>query len=114
MMQRREFLICAFTGALAPCLTTSVASAVERKAFDAESFAAAQRSGTRILVDITATWCPTCKAQKPIIDSLVTRPENNDLVTFSVDFDLREPVLSDSGERRQRTVLRGIFGCRYA
>ena len=105
MMQRREFLICAFTGALAPWLTTSVASAVERKAFDAESFAAAQRSGTRILVDITATWCPTCKAQKPIIDSLVTRPENNDLVIFSVDFDSQKPVVREFRARSQSTLI---------
>ena len=58
-MQRREFLICALTGSLAPWLMTSVANAVERKTFDADSFAAAQRRGARILVDITATWCPT-------------------------------------------------------
>src|SRR5260370_19187533 len=86
MMQRREFLICALAGSLATWLPTSVANAAERKAFDADSFAAAQSRGARILVDISATWCPTCKAQKPIIDSLVTRPENNDLRTFSVDF----------------------------
>jgi len=104
-MQRREFLICAFTGALAPWLTTSVASAVERKAFDAESFAAAQRRGARILVDITAAWCPTCKAQKPIIDSLVTRPENNDLVIFSVDFDSQKPVVRQFGAQSQSTLI---------
>src|SRR5260370_13462420 len=91
MMQRREFLIRALAGSVAPWLTTSVANAAERKAFDADSFAAAQRRGARILVDISATWCPTCKAQKPIIDSLVTRPENNDLVTFSVDFGSQNP-----------------------
>jgi len=78
---------------------------VERKAFDAESFAAAQRSGTRILVDITATWCPTCKAQKPIIDSLVTRPENNDLVIFSVDFDSQKPVVREFRARSQSTLI---------
>ena len=104
-MQRREFLICALTGSLAPWLMTSVANAVERKTFDADSFAAAQRRGARILVDITATWCPTCKAQKPIIDSLVTRPENNDLVIFSVDFDSQKPVVREFRARTQSTLI---------
>lgn len=104
-MQRRGFLICALAGALAPWLPTSVANAAERKTFDVDSFAAAQQRGARILVDITATWCPTCKAQKPIIDSLVTRPENNDLVIFSVDFDSQKPVVRQFGAQSQSTLI---------
>ena len=29
--------------------------------FEAEAFAAAQAEGRPILVDITASWCPTCR-----------------------------------------------------
>jgi thiol-disulfide isomerase/thioredoxin len=65
------------------CLATSAASAAEHRTFDAESFASAQTGGTPVLVDISATWCPTCKAQKLIIDSLAEQPENRDLIIFA-------------------------------
>src|ERR1700739_2714691 len=77
---------------LAFCLATSAASAAEHRTFDAKSFAAAQTSGTPVLVDISATWCPTCKAQKPIIDSLAEQPENRDLIIFAVDFDSQKAI----------------------
>ncbi len=38
--------------------------------FSAEAFKAAQASGGPILVEIHADWCPTCKAQQPILDKL--------------------------------------------
>jgi thioredoxin 1 len=44
--------------------------AAERLVFEQARFAAAQQEDRPILVDITACWCPTCQAQKPIIDSL--------------------------------------------
>ena len=104
-MERRKFLVCALAGSLAPWLRMSIANAVERKTFDAESFDAAQQRGARILVDISATWCPTCKAQKPIIDSLASRPENNDLVIFSVDFDSQKPVVREFRAQSQSTLI---------
>ena len=38
-------------------------------------FAAAQNASNPILVEITASWCPTCKAQKPILNKLESDPE---------------------------------------
>jgi thiol-disulfide isomerase/thioredoxin len=67
------------------CLATSAASAAERRTFDAKTFASAQTSGTPVLVEISATWCPTCKAQKLIIDSLAEQPENRDLIISGKD-----------------------------
>ena len=90
-MKRRLFLISLLTALLATWAAGSVASAVDRKSYDTASFKAAQQSGARILVDISATWCPTCKAQKPIIDGLAEQPVNTDLVIFEVDFDSQAP-----------------------
>ena len=81
------------------------ANAAERKVFDATSFAAAEASGARILVDISATWCPTCKAQKSIIDSLADLPANKDLVIFAVDFDSQKSVVRDFGAQMQSTLI---------
>lgn len=42
--------------------------------FTEQAFKSAQSDGQPILVDISATWCPTCAQQKPIIDSLAATP----------------------------------------
>ena len=81
------------------------AHAAQRQVFDQASFAAAQAKGERILVDISATWCPTCKAQKPIISSLADNPVNSDLVIFDVDFDSQKPVVRAFGAQMQSTLI---------
>jgi thiol-disulfide isomerase/thioredoxin len=86
-------------------MAISAATAAERKTFDTASFEVAQQHGERILVDISATWCPTCKAQKPIIDSLAEQPANKDLVIFAVDFDSQKPVVRDFRAQSQSTLI---------
>jgi thioredoxin 1 len=90
--------------ALPLALATSALSA-ERKLFDAKSFAEAQSNGAPILVDISASWCPTCKAQKPIIDSLAEQPENKTLVIFAVDFDSQKPIVRELRAQSQSTLI---------
>ena len=58
--------------------------------YSAEAFKAAQASGSPILVEIHADWCPTCKAQSPILDKLTADPKFKDLKIFRVDFDAHE------------------------
>lgn len=87
------------------CLATSAASAAERRTFDAKSFAAAQTSGAPVLVAISATWCPTCKAQKPIINSLAEQPENRDLIIFAVDFDSQKAIVREFRAQSQSTLI---------
>jgi len=63
------------------------AVAADWKPFSPEAFSAAQKDGKSILVDIFAPWCPTCRAQKPILEELTAKPEFKDLVVLVVDFD---------------------------
>lgn len=91
--------------ALAVSLAVDGASAMERKSFDATDFAVSQARGERILIDISATWCPTCKAQKPIIEGLAAAPENTDLVIYDVDFDSMKDVVRSFGARMQSTLI---------
>jgi thiol-disulfide isomerase/thioredoxin len=83
----------------------SAANAAEREPFDEASFAAAQQRDARILVDISATWCPTCKLQKPIIDALADQPENRDLVIFAVDFDSQKPIVRELRAPGRSTLI---------
>ena len=81
------------------------AAAFEQKKFDPASFKAAQGSNKSILVDISATWCPTCKAQHAVLQSLATKPEYADLVVFEVDFDTQKDAVRSFGARQQSTLI---------
>ena len=73
--------------------------------FSAEAFKAAQASGSPILVEIHADWCPTCKAQKPILDKLTADPKFKDLKIFRVDFDAMKPEVKQFGAQMQSTLI---------
>lgn len=73
--------------------------------FTEQAFQAAQAQGAPILVDISATWCPTCAKQKPIIDRLAATPEFANLVILHVDFDAQKDVVRAMGARMQSTLI---------
>ena len=73
--------------------------------FSAEAFKAAQASGSPILVEIHADWCPTCRAQSPILDRLTAEPRFKDLKVFRVDFDAMKPVVREFGAQVQSTLI---------
>jgi thioredoxin 1 len=73
--------------------------------FSAEAFKAAQAAGSPILVEIHADWCPTCKAQNPILNKLTSEPKFKDLKIFRVDFDAMKPVVKEFGAQMQSTLI---------
>lgn len=101
MTSRRSLLL------FASCmlLTISPASATEPTAFTPEAFEGAQLAGKPILIDITAPWCPTCKAQAPVIKELTSREAYKDVVIFHVDFDNQKDVVRSFNARSQSTLI---------
>ena len=89
MLTRRNLLAAAAVLAFAPL----PAFAVGETEFTMEAFKAAQKDGKSILVDVWASWCPTCKAQGPILKGYLARPENKDVVFLRVNFDTQLDVL---------------------
>jgi thiol-disulfide isomerase/thioredoxin len=81
------------------------ADAAEWKPFDAAAFAEAQKAGKPILVDIFAVWCPTCRAQNPILTQLTREPKYNDLVVFKVDFDTQKADVRALKATSQSTLI---------
>ncbi len=97
---RRAFLLIAFVVAL-----PGAAFAAEFRAFDQAAFAAAQAEGRPILVEVAADWCPTCRAQAPIIRQTAADPAFATMVVFRIDFDRQRDAWRGLGARRQSTLI---------
>jgi thiol-disulfide isomerase/thioredoxin len=81
------------------------ASAAETNAYTPKAFGEAQKAGKSILVDITAPWCPVCRAQKPILADLAADPKFKDLVVFEVDFDNQKDAVRAFKAQTQSTLV---------
>ena len=75
------------------------------KPFDAAAFAALQKAERPILVFIHADWCPTCKAQDPLLGELLKQPEFQSFAALKVNFDKQKKVVQGFGVRYQSTLI---------
>ena len=102
-MITRRFLL---TSATAAALFTSASAfAAEEQPFTRQAFQAAQSKGQSILVEIHASWCPTCQAQKPILSKLFADPKFKNLAVFRVDFDGQRDEVRNFKARIQSTLI---------
>lgn len=81
------------------------AFAVERVKFGQAVLADAQKAGKSVLVHITAPWCPTCKAQKPVVDEILAKPEFKDTLLLDLDFDSGLQDVKALNARSQSTLI---------
>jgi len=102
MLHRRSVLTLI---ASAPLGLSVPAHAAETVPYTPEAFAAAQKAGKPILIEVSAPWCPICKAQKPILAELLRQARFKDLLIFDVDFDTRKDVLRRFDARMQSTLI---------
>ena len=89
----------------APLSAANAANFAEETPFSQGAFDAAQKADAPILVHITASWCTTCAAQKPIIDKLMSDPRFKGLRTFNIDFDSQKKLVQHFGARMQSTLI---------
>jgi len=104
-MQRRRFLAQPFLAAILVLAAGHVARAATEVAFTGQAFAQAQAEGKPILVDIWASWCPTCAAQAPTLGQIKADPAFKDLLILKVDFDTQKDVVRQMGARMQSTLI---------
>jgi len=103
MLNRRYFIgAMAAAGALS---LSPLAAAMAPQAYSEAAFAAAQAAGKPILLHVTAPWCPTCKAQKPILSKLEGEPKFKGLVAFDIDFDTSKALLRKLHVAQQSTLI---------
>lgn len=98
-MKRSAFLV----AVLAPW--AAVAFAGEPMPFTQQGFDKLAYDGKPVLVDVSAPWCPTCKAQKPIVENLSKQPAYKDVAILAVDFDADKAVLKQFKVNMQSTLI---------
>lgn len=81
------------------------ALAAPQQPFTDKAFNEAQARGDTVMVEIHADWCPTCKAQLPILNKLSTEPAFGKVVRLRVDFDDQKAVVKRFGARMQSTLI---------
>jgi thioredoxin 1 len=73
--------------------------------FDRAAFDKAVASGRPVIVHIAATWCPTCKAQKPLVDALLREPKRKGMAFFKADYDTESALKQRLRVSQQSTFV---------
>ncbi len=81
------------------------AQAMERFAFSADAFAAAQRENRAILLEVHAWWCPVCWMQKTALAELEKEARFKDIVSFTLDYDKDKSLLRQFNVQKQSTLI---------
>ena len=81
------------------------AFAVERVPFDRSAFEGALKAGQPVLVDISATWCITCKQQHIVLDKLFAQPKYAGFTVFTVDYDTEKDIMRSFGAQQRATLI---------
>ena len=103
MLNRRHLMSALALTAILPLVTT--VQAMDKKPFDQKLFDAAQAAGKPILVEVSAPWCPVCKAQAPILSRLRNELKFKELVIFGIDFDSQKDLLQKFNVQKQSTLI---------
>ena len=73
--------------------------------YDKAKFDAAVAKGEPVIVDFAASWCPTCRAQKPIVQGLLAEPKRKPVTLFMADYDTEVALKKQLGVTQQSTFV---------
>jgi thioredoxin 1 len=73
--------------------------------FDQAKFDAARESGAPVAIVFHADWCPTCRAQAPILRELAQSPPLAAVRVFVADFDAEKAAKKSLGVTKQSTIV---------
>ncbi|RXF74584.1 thioredoxin family protein [Hansschlegelia zhihuaiae] len=73
--------------------------------FGTANFRAALEAGGPVLVHIDASWCPTCRAQKPILAKLLSQRDFAGVRAFAVDYDTEKAFMREISAPDRSTII---------
>ncbi len=86
-------------------VSASLAVAGKIKPYTPQVFDQLTHAGKPVVVEVSATWCPTCKAQQAIIDGLMKQPAYRDVTVLTVDFDSNKAARKTFKVNMQSTLV---------
>jgi len=102
-MLTRRLIVSIAAASLLPLTVLLAAEAAP--AYDQAAFKAAQDSGKPVLVEIHASWCPTCKAQSAVLEPMLKQDDFKAMAVFRVDFDEQKSVVRAFKADMQSTLI---------
>jgi thioredoxin 1 len=93
------------TAFMAASMVAAQAAALDKEPFSSERLAELQAEGALVLVDVFATWCPTCALQQKVLEKYVEAHPDVDLRVLVVDFDNDRAAVRALRAPRQSTLL---------
>jgi thiol-disulfide isomerase/thioredoxin len=97
-------LLTRIPAAVAIFLCAAVAFAGELP-YEKAAFEKAVADGKPVIVDFFADWCPTCKAQKPHVQSLMGNPKMKDVTLFIANYDTEKDLKKALRVSQQSTFV---------
>lgn len=76
----------------------------DQKPYDKAQFDHDLAAGKPTIIYLHATWCPTCRVQKPIVDKLSDDPQLKQVTIFVADFD-KETALKKALKVNQQSTF---------
>ena len=73
--------------------------------YDKAAFDKALADGRPVIVDFFADWCPTCKAQKPHVQSLLGEAKMKEVTLFIADYDKEKDLKKALRVTQQATFI---------
>ena len=84
--------------------SAALAHALEIKPYSAQALAAAQAADKPVAIHFHANWCPTCKAQDKVLQSLKADP-GLDVTLLTADYDTEKALKQRFKVREQATIV---------
>jgi thioredoxin 1 len=82
----------------------ALAHALEIKPYSAQALAAAQAADKPVAIHFHADWCPTCKAQDKVLQSLKADPGLN-VTLLTANYDTEKALKDRFKVRAQSTIV---------
>jgi thioredoxin 1 len=73
--------------------------------FDPAHYEAMHNAGQPFAVVFHADWCPTCRAQAPVLKELTQQPEFKGVTLFVANFDTEKVLERSLGVTQQSTIV---------